>query len=78
MEFLWDTQMLDTRTTMKGRYEKNESSCPQCKEGRKEGVLETPSHLLGAGRAGRRKCWRLPPTSLVQGGGSVGYSLPPP
>ena len=46
MEFLWDTQMLDTRTTMKGRYEKDKYSCPHCREGREEGVLETPSHLL--------------------------------
>ena len=46
MEFLWDTQMLDTRTTMKGRYKQGEYSCPHCREGREEGVLETPSHLL--------------------------------
>ena len=46
MEFLWDTMMLDTRTTMKGRYEKDKYSCPHCREGREEGVLETPSHLL--------------------------------
>ena len=46
MEFLWETSMIDTRTTMKGRYEKDKYSCPHCREGREQGVLETPSHLL--------------------------------
>ena len=45
-EFLWDTLMIDTRTTMKGKYQKDKYSCPHCREGREEGVLETPSHLL--------------------------------
>jgi hypothetical protein len=46
MEFLWDTMMIDTRTTMKGKYAKDKYSCPHCREGREQGELETPSHLL--------------------------------
>ena len=42
MEFLWETAMIDTRTTMKSKYEKDKYECPHCEEG----VLETPSHLL--------------------------------
>ena len=45
MEFLWDTMMIDTQTTMKSKYEKDKYSCPHCDEGREQGVLETPSHL---------------------------------
>ena len=46
LEFLWQTQTIDTRTTMKGKYQKNKYSCPHCVEGREQGVLETPVHLL--------------------------------
>ena len=46
LEFLWDTDMLVTRMTMKGKYPKGEYSCPHCREGREEGVQETPLHLL--------------------------------
>ena len=46
IEFIWDTMMIDTRTTMKSKYEKDKYSCPHCDEGREQGVLETPSHLL--------------------------------
>ena len=46
MEFLWDTMMIDTRTTLKSNYEKDKYSCPHCDEGREQGVLETPSLLL--------------------------------
>ena len=46
MEFLWDTDMIDTRTTRKCKYEKDKYERPHCEEGRVEGVLETPSHLL--------------------------------
>ena len=46
MEFLWDSLMIDTRTTMKGKYQKDHYSCPHCREGREQGVLQTPSHLL--------------------------------
>ena len=38
--------MIDTQTTMKSKYEKDKYSCPHCDEGREQGVLETPSHLL--------------------------------
>ena len=46
LEFLWETRMLDTRTTMKGKYEKDKYSCPHCREGREHEVQETPEHLL--------------------------------
>ena len=46
IEFLWQTDMLDTRTTMKAKYLKNQYSCPHCSEGRSVGILESPSHLL--------------------------------
>ena len=46
MEFLWETDMIDTRTTMKGKYEKGKYSCPHCRDGREQGVLESPAHLL--------------------------------
>ena len=38
--------MLDTRTTMKGKYQKDKYSCPHCVEGKEQGMLETPNHLL--------------------------------
>ena len=37
--------MLDTRSTMKGKYTKNQSLCPHCDLGRSVGVLEIPAHL---------------------------------
>ena len=46
MKFLWDTDMIDTRTTMKCKYEKDQLECAHCEAGSVEGVLETPSHLL--------------------------------
>jgi hypothetical protein len=46
LEFIWQTQMIDTRCTMKGKYPKDKYSCPHCVEGREQGVLETPAHLL--------------------------------
>ena len=51
LQFLWDTQMIDTRTTMKGKYEKEKYNCPHCTEGREQGALETPEHLLSDCRA---------------------------
>ena len=36
--------MLDTRTTMKGKYK--QYSCPHCSEGVNEGILESPQHLM--------------------------------
>ena len=46
IEFLWQSDMLDTRSTMKGKYPKNQYNCPHCEEGRSIGVIETPSHLI--------------------------------
>ena len=46
IEFLWQTDMMDTRTTMKGKYLKDQYWCPHCSEGRSVGALETPAHLL--------------------------------
>jgi hypothetical protein len=46
VEFLWQTDMLDTRSTMKARYPKNIYNCPHCVEGRSIGVLGTPSHCM--------------------------------
>ena len=46
VEFLWQTDMLDTRTTMKAKYLKNQYSCPHCSEGRSVGILESSSYLL--------------------------------
>ena len=46
IEFLWRTDMLDTRTTMKGKYSKDQSWCPHCDLGRSVGLAETPAHLL--------------------------------
>ena len=48
VEFLWRTMMIDTRTTMKSKYEKDKYSCPNCDEGRETGELETPEHLLNS------------------------------
>ena len=44
LEVLWLTNMVDTRTSMKGKYKKY--SCPHCREGVNEGVLESPQHLM--------------------------------
>ena len=42
MEVLWMTNMIDTRSTMKGKYN-TQFCCPHCKEGREQGTLETPT-----------------------------------
>ena len=44
IEILWLTSMIDTRTSMKGKYKKY--NCPHCREGMDEGVLESPQHLM--------------------------------
>ena len=36
--------MIDTRTTMKGKYK--QYNCPHCSEGLNEKVLESPQHLM--------------------------------
>ena len=45
MEVLWLTNMLDTRTTMKAKYNQ-QYSCPHCADGRESGILENPLHLM--------------------------------
>ena len=45
LKFRWLTDMLDTRTTMPGRYG-GRRTCPHCPEGREGGQEESPSHLL--------------------------------
>ena len=45
IEVLWMTDMLVTRSTMKGKYDKK-YNCPHCKEGRVQGTLETTLHLM--------------------------------
>ena len=45
LEFKWLTDMLDTRTTMPGRYG-GVRTCPHCLEGREGGQEESPSHML--------------------------------
>ena len=44
LEFLWLSNMLDTRTTMGNKYSKK--SCPHCREGLEYGVEESPLHLV--------------------------------
>ena len=48
MEFLWETNMIDTRMNMKGKYHKDKYECPHCFEGSQPGggSLETSEHLL--------------------------------
>ena len=41
IEFLWLTDMLDTRTTMPGRYGRKKT-CPHCPAGREDGQEESP------------------------------------
>jgi hypothetical protein len=48
LEFIWQTQMLDSRTTMKRKYPNDQYRCPHCDEGRDQGVLETPEHILSS------------------------------
>ena len=47
LEFQWQTNMIDTRVNMKGKYSKDKYECPHCPEGRQPGgSLETSDHLL--------------------------------
>ena len=45
LEFRWMTDMLDTWTTMAGRYGRKKT-CPHCPAGQEEGQEESPDHLL--------------------------------
>ena len=44
LEFQWQANMLDTRTTMGNKYQ--HKWCPHCKEGLEDGMLESPLHML--------------------------------
>ena len=48
MEFLWETNMIDTRMNMKGKYHKDKYECLHCFEGSQPGggSSETSEHLL--------------------------------
>ena len=47
MEFLWETNMNDTRMNMKGKYQKDKYEYPHCFEGSQPGgSLETSEHLM--------------------------------
>ena len=46
LEFLWLTNMLDSRSTMKGKYNKDDIYCPHCPEGKQMNILETPQHWM--------------------------------
>ena len=47
LEFQWQTNMIDTRENMKGKYPKDRYECPHCPEGRQPGgSLESSDHLL--------------------------------
>ena len=43
---MWETRMIDTRTTMKGKYNEEKYSCPHCSKGKEQGVLENPENFL--------------------------------
>ena len=45
MAILWLTNMIDTRTTMKGKY-RHGYNCPHCEEGVSKGTLESTGHLI--------------------------------
>ena len=44
VEIVWLTNMIDSRSTMKGKYK--QYNCPHCSDGLHNGTLETPSHLM--------------------------------
>ena len=44
IEVSWLTNMMDTRSTMKGKYSKY--NCPHCEDGQSNGILETHLHLM--------------------------------
>ena len=44
IEILSLTNMIDTRTSMKGKYKKY--NCPHCREGIDEAMLESSQHLM--------------------------------
>ena len=46
LEFLWLTNMLDSRSTMRGKYNKDDIYCPHCPEGKQMKIIETPQHFM--------------------------------
>ena len=47
LEFIWETNMIETRWNMKGNYKKDEYQCPHCWAGSQPGgSQETSAHLL--------------------------------
>ena len=44
LEFRYQANMLDTRTTMANKYK--QKACPHCREGQEDGVEESPIHML--------------------------------
>ena len=44
LEFRYQSNMLDTRTTMGNMY--RQKACPHCREGQEDGVEESPKHIL--------------------------------
>ena len=51
---------------MKGKYPKNQYCCPHCVEGREQGVLESPVHLLKTCSAYSDLRVGLSPTEVLQ------------
>ena len=47
LEFIWETNMIDTRCNMKGKYKKDQYQCPHCWAGNQPGgSLESSDHLM--------------------------------
>ena len=44
LKFRYQSNMLDTRTTMGNMYK--QKTCPHCREGQEDGVEESPKHIL--------------------------------
>ena len=66
IRFIWQTQILDTKTTMNKKYPKDQYSCPHCLEGRRQGVLETPAHILSSCSAYRDLRVGLNPEEILE------------
>ena len=66
IRFIWQTQILDTKTTMNKKYPKDQYSCPHCLEGREQGVLETPAHILSSCSAYRDLRVGLNPEEILE------------
>ena len=49
LEFIWETNKIDTRMNMKGRYKKNKYECPHCHEGCQPGGILVAVAMLTSG-----------------------------